>query len=89
MKKMICTVALASLLCGSAFAASGSYTVAAELNPDIRVQIDGVERTFYNVQGQEVHPISCGGTTYIPLRSIGELMNKNVNWDESLSLIHI
>ena len=83
MKKMICTVALASLLCGSAFAASGSYTVAAELNPDIRDQIDGVERTFYNVQGQEVHPISCGGTTYIPLRSIGELMNKNVNWDES------
>lgn len=81
MKKLICTMALAGLLCGAAGAANGYYTVTAELSPDITVKIDGVERIFYNVQGQEVHPISYAGTTYVPIRSIGELMDKNVNWD--------
>ena len=85
MKKLICTMAMAALLCGAAGAAQGSYTVTAELSPDVRVVIDGTERIFYNVQGQEVHPISYAGTTYVPIRSIGELMDKNVNWDESTS----
>lgn len=85
MKKLICTMAMAALLCGAAGAAQGAYTVTAELSPDIHVIIDGAERIFYNVQGQEVHPISYAGTTYVPIRSIGELMDKNVNWDESTS----
>lgn len=85
MKKLICTMTLAALLCGAAGAANGSYTVTAELSPDITVKIDGVERVFYNAQGKEVHPISYAGTTYVPIRSIGELMDKNVNWDEATS----
>lgn len=83
MKKIVCTMAMAALLCAGASAASGSYRVTAELSPDIRVKIDGVERVFYNVQGEEIHPISYADTTYLPLRSIGELMDKNVNWDAS------
>ena len=83
MKKAICALALTTLFCGAAFAANGSYTVSAALSPDITVNIDGVDRTFYNVQGQEVHPISYAGTTYVPIRSIGELMDKNVNWDNT------
>ena len=58
MKKLICTMTLAALLCGAASAANGSYTVSAELSPDITVKIDGVERIFYNAQGKEVHPLS-------------------------------
>ena len=85
MKKLICTMTLAALLCGAASAANGSYTVSAELSPDITVKIDGVERIFYNAQGKEIHPISYAGTTYVPIRSIGELMDKNVNWDEATS----
>ncbi len=85
MKKLICTLALAAMLCGAVTAASGSYTVSARLRPDVTVVIDGVERTFFNVQGQEVHPISYAGTTYVPIRSIGELMDKNVNWDGATS----
>ena len=46
MKKLVCTMALAALLCGAAGAANSSYTVTAELSPDITVKIDGVERVF-------------------------------------------
>lgn len=81
MKKLVSTMVLGAMLCTAAMAANGPYTVTAKLTPDIDVRIDGVERTFYNVQGVEVHPISYAGTTYVPLRSIGELMGKNVNWD--------
>ena len=45
--------------------------------------VDGSYRTFYNAVGQEVHPILYGGTTYLPIRAIGELMGKNVNWSQS------
>lgn len=71
------------LFFSTVFAAPGEYSVTATLNPDLIVKIDGVEQTFYNAQGQEVHPISYAGTTYIPLRAIGEIMGKNVDWNAS------
>ena len=58
-------------------------TVTAQLSPQYTIIIDGEERDFYNADGNEVHPIVYQGTTYLPLRAIGELMNKNVNWDQS------
>ena len=82
-KKLICVLAIAALLCGAVTAASGARTVEARLRPDVTVVIDGTARTFYNVQGQEVHPIGYAGTTYVPIRAIGELMDRNVNWDET------
>ena len=73
-----CAMALSAALTVSAFAATN---VTATLSPDVTVRIDGVTCDFYNAQGKEVHPIIYNGTTYIPLRAVGELMGKNVNWD--------
>ena len=73
-----CAMALSAALTVSAFAATN---VTATLRPDVTVRIDGVTCDFYNAQGKEVHPIIYNGTTYIPLRAVGELMGKNVNWD--------
>ena len=64
-------------------ASAAGTNVTARLSPDISVVVDGTKRTFYNAQGAEVHPIAYNGTTYLPIRSIGELMDKNVNWDQS------
>ena len=72
-----------ALIGTSVYAAEDYKNVAAQLSPHFTILIDGVEREFYNVQGQEVHPILYNGTTYLPLRAIGELMDKNVNWDQS------
>lgn len=84
--RLLCTAVLTTAMCS---AAGASTAVTAELNPNITVQIDGIARTFYNAQGQEVHPIVYQGTTYLPLRSMGELMNKNVNWDSTTSTVTI
>ena len=81
MKKLICTMTLAALLCGAAGAAGTPYYAQARLRPDVPVRIGGIVQTFYDAQGNEVHPLNYGGTTYVPIRAVGELMGKNVNWD--------
>ena len=87
MKKQIFAMMLsAAVLCGTAAA---GWTAEADLSPDIDVVIDGTERTFYNASGTEVHPISYQDTTYLPVRAIGELMGKNVNWDAATQTISI
>lgn len=64
-------------------AAADVTTFTAQLRPNVTILVDGTARTFYNAQGQEAHAIYADGTHYLPLRAIGELMGKNVNWDQT------
>lgn len=82
----LCLCVLLNLLIASAAAAEPSQ-VAVELRPSVTIVVDGVERTFYDVTGKEVHTIYYNGTHYLPVRAIGELMGKNVNWDGSTKTI--
>lgn len=84
MTRLLCTAAITASLCGIA---SASTAVTAQLDPNVNVQIDGTSRTFYNAQGKEVHPIVYQGTTYLPLRSMGELLNKNVDWNAATNTV--
>ncbi|MBQ3076412.1 MAG: PepSY domain-containing protein [Clostridia bacterium] len=56
--------------------------VTAELRPHVVILVDGAEKDFFNVEGQEVHPLFFNDTHYLPVRAIGELMGRNVNWDQ-------
>ncbi len=76
---LVCAALLLGVLMGNARAASAAT---ARLRPDYTIVIDGSVRTFYNVNGRQVYPISYQDTTYLPVRAIGELMGKIVSWDE-------
>ena len=65
-----------------AYAATKAIEIHAQLRPDFVIEIDGEEREFYNVNGERVHPILYEGTTYLPVRAIGEIMGKKVYWFE-------
>jgi len=63
--------------------------IKAQIRPDFVIEIDGKEREFKNVNGERVYPILYDGTTYLPLRAIGEIMNKKVYWYEDEKRIEL
>lgn len=87
-------IILATAFCAVGFtvgaAASGLVQkVESELRPDFTVVIDGQERTFKNVDGETVYPMLYNGTTYLPVRAIGEIMGKTVYWYEDEKRIEL
>lgn len=60
-----------------------------QLRPDFTVVIDGVEQTFKDADGNVVYPVLYDGTTYLPVRAIGELINKTVYWYEDEKRIEL
>lgn len=63
-------------------AASLISEIKAELRKDFTIRVDGDKQNFRNADGEKVYPILFEGTTYLPVRAIGELMGKVVYWDE-------
>lgn len=63
--------------------------IKAEVRTDFVVKIDGEDKIFKNIDGDRVYPILHDGTTYLPLRAIGEIMNKDVYWYEDDKLIEL
>lgn len=88
------SISIAALLCVLCMAVGGCaatvvQSIQAELRPDFTVVIDGAERTFKNVNGEVVNPILYNGSTYLPIRAIGEIMGKEVTWYEDQKRIEL
>ncbi len=82
---ILCTVSLAI-----GAAANGIISeIKAQLRPDFTIEIDGVKREFKNVDGETVYPVLYNGTTYLPIRAIGEIMGKTVYWYENEKRIEL
>lgn len=76
---LLCLAMLTGLLPLNVRAAEA---VSASTAPDITVTVDGAVWIFFSVSGAQVHPIIYNGTVYLPLRAVGELTGKNLNWDQ-------
>lgn len=60
------------------------------LGDNINIYYNGAEFAAKDANGNRVYPILREGTTYLPIRALGELFGKNVSWDlisQTVSLI--
>ncbi len=79
-KLTLTTLVLTGALTLSAVAA-GVSQIKAELRPDIKIIVDGKEQVLRDSDGDHVYPITYEGTTYVPIRAVGEALDQKVEWD--------
>lgn len=58
-------------------------------NAECRILIDGDELSYTNNQGDTISPFVFEGTTYVPLRAVGEAFDLPVSWDNDTRTVHI
>lgn len=89
-KRILAGAAVVALLCGTAVAASTVTTKMIEANyMGIKIVVDGVEVTPKDANGKVVEPFASNGTTYLPVRAIGEALGKDVTWDGSTATVYV
>lgn len=85
---------IAGLLIGStvtggiAFAKTGSETIEA-FYKNIKIYVEGVLIDPKDANGNIVEPFIANGTTYLPVRAVGEALNKQVSWDGTTNSVYI
>ena len=74
------------LVCGTAIASSARRTETIDVTYDV---IDGLAIDPKDAQGNKVEPFIYNGTTYLPVRAVGEAFGKNVSWDGSTMTVYV
>lgn len=59
----------------------------ARIRPDFTIVIDGQEKNFKRADGSAAHPLVYDGSTYLPLRAIGQIMDKTVEWNNNTKTV--
>lgn len=80
---------ICSIFAGSvAFAKNGTEYIEAIYN-DIKIYVDGVKIDAKDATGKTVEPFIYNGTTYLPVRAVGEAIGKSVSWDGSTQSVYL
>ena len=86
---VIAGVLIGSMLTsGMVFAKSGTEMIEALYN-NIKIYVDGVKIEPKDATGKVVEPFIYNGTTYLPVRAIGEAIGKEVCWEGSSHSVYI
>ena len=88
--KHICALLGLSLVCGTGMvtAYSGSRNVKADYR-NIQISYNGVTKTVTDEVGNVVEPFAINGTTYVPLRGVGQILGVSASWDPATSTVRL
>lgn len=77
------------LVGGSALAAGKMYKNITVQYDNIKLVIDGVTITPKDANGTVVEPFIYNGTTYLPVRAVGNAIGKQVSWDGKTKTVYL
>lgn len=83
-----CVIGAAVMSAVPAVGYDGVRTIQAVFK-NIRICVDGVEMTPRDTAGKEVEPFIYNGTTYLPVRAVGEAVGKEVTYDGSTNTVYL
>ncbi|MCR5481269.1 MAG: copper amine oxidase N-terminal domain-containing protein [Clostridia bacterium] len=88
-KKKILSLSLSFAMAAFSAPAAFAGTTAAYLKPDVTVRYNTVSLEFSDVNGNSVFPVIYGGSVYLPIRAVSEIMNENIQWSGEYKSIYI
>lgn len=83
---LIC--ALVGGMIGTAAATVGRRSVEIDY-ADIKIEMNDKKVTPMDANGNVVEPFAINGTTYLPVRAVGNAMGLNVDWDGATSTVKL
>lgn len=78
---IIVALALCLSLAGNVLAFTDTVKMLEAHFSGISILVDGEQITPHDVNGNYVEPFIVDGTTYLPVRAVGEALGKPVSWD--------
>lgn len=82
----ISAISLAVALVSPVSAIVGKMTMNADYN-DIKLSLNGQTFTPTDANGNYVEPFAVNGSTYLPVRAVGEALGVQVGWDGKTSTV--
>lgn len=89
LRRLAALALCAALTGGTALAASTVYRTITVQYSGIKLVVDGVEVTPQDANGTTVEPFIYNGTTYLPVRAVGEAIGKQVTWDGGSQTVYL
>lgn len=86
---IICGFLIAMLATSAVCFASQKTDTLKILYRDIKLSINGEIITPRDAAGNIVEPFASNGTTYLPVRAVGEALGRTVDWDNETSTVII
>lgn len=91
-RSLAAAAAALTLLVGAVSAAASSTITKKMIEANymgIKLVVDGAEVTPKDASGNVVEPFTNEGTTYLPVRAVGEALGKEVTWEGSTKTVYI
>ena len=88
MKVAVTTTLFAAMASASTFAAETTKNVQIQFD-NIQLVVDGVPITPKDANGSRIEPFIYNGTTYLPIRAVGEAIGKQVTWDGTTKTVYL
>lgn len=88
-KKIVSTLAIMLILSTVVIASSRIANIKVVYD-NIKIVVDGKEVNFgLDSEGKKIEPFIYNGTTYLPVRAVGEAIGKDVSWDQSSKTVFL